>query len=42
MVAFLKVTYNVTVMAGHVPGEVNVFADAASRNFLLEMGRTQS
>jgi hypothetical protein len=39
VVAFLKVTYNVTVTAGHVPGEVNVFADAASRNFLLENGK---
>ncbi len=39
VVAFLKVSYNVTVTAGHVPGEVNVFADAASRNFLLENGK---
>ncbi len=29
----------VTVTAGHVPGEVNVFTDADNRNFLVENGK---
>ena len=39
VVTFLKVTYNVTVTMGHVPGVVNVYADAASRQFLLSNGQ---
>jgi hypothetical protein len=39
VVAFVKITYNVTVTAGHVPGVVNVYADAASRDFKLDNGQ---
>ena len=39
VVAFVKITYNVTVTAGHVPGVVNVYADAASRAFKLDNGQ---
>ena len=39
MVTFLKVTYNVTVTMGHVPGVMNVYADAASRQFKLPNGQ---
>jgi len=39
VVAFLKVTYNVTVTMGHVPGVVNIYADAASRQFKLPNGQ---
>jgi hypothetical protein len=39
VLAFIKVTYNVTVTAGHVPGVVNVYADAASRHFHLDNGQ---
>ena len=39
VVAFVKITYNVTVTAGHVPGVVNVYADAASRAFELDNGQ---
>ena len=39
VVTFLKVTYNVTVTMGHVPGVVNAYADAASRQFLLPNGQ---
>ncbi len=38
VVTFLKVTYNVTVTMGHVPGVVNIYADAASRQFKLPNG----
>ena len=39
VLAFIKVTFNVTVTAGHVPGVVNVYADAASRHFQLDNGQ---
>ena len=39
VVAFVKIMYNVTVTAGHVPGVVNVYADAASRAFELDNGQ---
>ena len=39
VVTFLKVTYNVTVTMGHVPGVVNIYADAASRQFQLTNGQ---
>ena len=39
VLAFIKVTFNVTVTAGHVPGVVNVYADAASRHFHLDSGQ---
>ena len=39
VLAFIKVTFNVTVTAGHVPGVVNVYADAASRHFHLDNGQ---
>ena len=37
-VAFVKITYNVTVTPGHVPGAINVYSDAASRDFQLANG----
>ncbi len=39
VVTFLKVACNVTVTMGHVPGVVNIYADAASRKFKLPNGQ---
>ncbi len=39
VVTFLKVTYNVAVTMGHVPGVVNIYADEASQQFQLTNGQ---
>ena len=38
VLTFIKVTFNVTVTVGHIPGVVNIYADAASRKFNLVNG----
>ena len=38
VLTFIKVTFNVTVTVGHIPGVVNIYADAASRKFNLDNG----
>jgi hypothetical protein len=37
--ALLKVLFSIVVTAGHIPGVLNVYADAASRQFRLANGR---